>query len=324
MTDCASKPRLIILAGPTAVGKTETALHLAAATGGEIISADAMQVYRLMDIGTAKPTVQQRERVRHHLLDVADPDEPFNASLFIRHAQPVIERLHAARTPIFVVGGTGLYIRALLGGLFDGPEADENLRLSYREALSVHGPVRLHAELKKKDPEAARRIHPHDTVRIIRALEVFELSGRSIVEQHLQHRFSVRRYDCLKIGMMTERQSLFDRIARRTDRMMAEGFVDEVHRLLVMGYAGTLKSMRSLGYRHVVRHLQGMVDLSGMVHAIKGDTRRYAKRQLTWFGSDPEMIWFRPEDGDAIAETVASFLSEGSARSGTNPQNSLT
>ncbi len=324
MTVCASKPRLIVLAGPTAVGKSKLALQLAAAAGGEIISADAMQVYRLMDIGTAKPTARQRELVRHHLLDVADPDEPFNASLFIKHAQPVIEALHIARKPVFVVGGAGLYIRALLGGLFAGPEADETLRTSYRETLSAHGPACLYAELKEKDEQAARRIHPRDAVRIMRALEVLEISGTSIVDQHRQHHFGGRRYDYLKIGLMLERQFLYDRIGQRTDQMMAGGFVEEVRRLLEMGYTRTLKPMQSLGYRHIVRYLHGLQDLPAAVQAIKHDTRRYAKRQMTWFRSDREMIWFRPDDGDAIAKTVAYFLSEGSDQSIPSPQNSLT
>jgi len=310
MTIADPKPRLIILAGPTGVGKTELALQLAEAFGGEIISADAMQVYRLMDIGTAKPTTQQRSLVKHHLLDVADPDEPFNASLFITQAQPVIEALHQQRKPVFVVGGTGLYIKVLLGGLFAGPQADEALRASYRAALSAHGPAYLHEQLKRKDEQAARRINSHDAIRIIRALEVFEISGQSIVEQHRQHHFGESRYDYLKIGLMLERQPLFDRIGQRTDQMMTGGFVDEVRRLLALGYAASLKPMQSLGYRHVASYLDGLHDLSTTVQAIKRDTRRYAKRQMTWFGSDREMIWFRPDELDAIAKTVASFLSK--------------
>jgi tRNA dimethylallyltransferase len=310
MTIADPKPRLIVLAGPTGVGKTELALQLAAAFEGEIISADAMQVYRLMDIGTAKPTSEQRSLVKHHLLDVADPDEPFNAALFIKQAQPVIEALHHQRKPVFVVGGTGLYIKALLGGLFAGPQADETLRASYRAALSANGPACLYEELKKKDEQAARRINPHDAIRIIRALEVFEISGQSIVEQHRQHHFGETRYDYLKIGLMLERQPLFDRIGQRTDQMMTGGFVDEVRQLLALGYAASLKPMQSLGYRHVVHYLQGLHDLPAAIAAIKRDTRRYAKRQMTWFGSDREMIWFRPDDRDAIAKTVASFLAK--------------
>jgi tRNA dimethylallyltransferase len=324
MTIADPKPRLIVLAGPTGVGKTELALQLAAIFGGEIISADAMQVYRFMDIGTAKPTVEQRSRVKHHMLDVVDPDEPFNAALFIQQAQPVIEALHTERKPIFVVGGTGLYIKALLGGLFAGPRADETLRASYRAALLAHGPAHLYEELKRKDEHAARRINANDAVRIMRALEVFEISGQSIIEQQRQHHFGQRRYDYLKIGLMMERQPLFDRIGQRTDQMMTGGFVDEVRRLLERGYTGTLKPMQSLGYRHIVRHFHGLQDLPDAVHAIKRDTRRYAKRQMTWFGSDREMIWFRPDDRDAIEKTVASFLSEGSDHNIPGSQNSLT
>jgi tRNA dimethylallyltransferase len=324
MTIADPKPRLIVLAGPTGVGKTELALQLAAIFGGEIISADAMQVYRFMDVGTAKPTVEQRSRVKHHMLDVVDPDEPFNAALFIQQAQPVIEALHTERKPIFVVGGTGLYIKALLGGLFAGPRADETLRASYRAVLSAHGPAHLYEELKRKDEHAARRINANDAVRIMRALEVFEISGQSIVEQQRQHHFGQRRYDYLKIGLMMERQPLFDRIGQRTDQMMTGGFVDEVRRLLERGYTGTLKPMQSLGYRHIVRHLHGFQDLPDAVHAIKRDTRRYAKRQMTWFGSDREMIWFRPDDRDTIEKTVASFLSEGSDHNIPGSQNSLT
>lgn len=314
MTLIAPKPRLIVLAGPTGIGKTELAIHLAEAAGGEIISADAMQVYRFMDIGTAKPTAAERSRVNHHLLDVVDPDQPFNASLFIKRAQPIIEDLCRRQKPIFIVGGTGLYIRALLGGLFDGPEADESLRASYREALSVHGKAYLYEKLRRRDEQAARQINPNDAVRIIRALEVLEISGQSIVEQQRRHHFGERRYDYLKIGLMMERQPLFDRIAQRTDQMMKGGFVEEVRHLLAMGYAESLKPMQSLGYKHIVRYLEGIHDLPATIQAIKGDTRHYAKRQMTWFGPDPEINWFKADDRDGIAKTVTSFLNDDGTR----------
>jgi len=303
-----SKPRLIVIAGPTGVGKTGIALQLAAVFGGEIISADAMQVYRLMDIGTAKPNMHQRSLVRHHLLDVVAPDEPFNAALFVQWAQPVIEDLHRRQKPIFVVGGTGLYIKALLGGLLAGPEADPGLRKTYREELSQYGRAYLYEKLKNRDEQSARRIHPNDTVRIIRALEVIEISGQSIVEQQKRHGFREKRYDCLKIGLKMARKGLFDRIDGRTDHMMTEGLVEEVRSLLAMGYNESLKSMQSLGYKQIARHLNGVYDLPAAIQRIKRDTRHYAKRQMTWFGSDPEMTWFDPDDRVGIGGIVASFL----------------
>ena len=314
MSAAGLKPRLIILAGPTGVGKTDLAVALALAAGGEIINADAMQVYRFMDIGTAKPTTQQRARVRHHLIDLVDPDEPFNAALYIERAEPVIEALQRGRKPVFVVGGTGLYIKALLGGLFAGPRADESLRASYRDMVSVHGPDYLYEKLKEKDEKAARQLHPRDTLRIMRALEVMDISGQSIVEQHRRHEFGERRYDYLKIGLTLERPALFENIGSRCDRMIAQGLVEEVRHLLAMGYAGSLKPMQSLGYRHIVRYLEGGHDLPAAIAAIKNDTRRYAKRQMTWFGADREVVWFRPDEGEAVMKTVRSFLSGGGTR----------
>lgn len=309
MTVADARPRLIVLAGPTGAGKTDLALQLAEATGGEIICADAMQVYRFMDIGTAKPTRRQRSQIRHHLLDVVDPDEPFNASRYIQLAWPVIASLHRRGRSVFVVGGTGLYIRALLGGLFEAPPADHGLRASYRAALSAHGPSYLHEKLRSVDEQAAMRIDPHDAVRIMRALEVLEISGQSIVEQHRRHRFSERRYDCLKIGLTMERQALFDSIGIRADQMVAAGLVEEVRRLLARGYPESLKSMKSIGYRHMVRYLHGRQGLAEAISDMKGDTRRYAKRQMTWFGADPEMLWFMPGQREAVVEAVRSFLS---------------
>lgn len=308
MTIADEKPRLIVVVGPTGAGKTKAALSLAAEMNAEIVSADAMQVYRHMDIGTAKPTSEQRARIRHHLLDVVAPDEPFNASLFITTAQPVIADLHAQGKNIFVVGGTGLYIKALLGGLFTGPQANKALRASYRKALSLYGPAYLHEELSRKDRQAAQRINPRDFVRVIRALEVIEISGKSIVEQHGRHEFGERRYDYLKIGLQLERGLLFDRIAQRTDAMIREGFAGEVRRLLQMGYAESLKSMQSLGYKQMVNSLQGRQDLIAATEEIKSATRRYAKRQMTWFGADKEIAWFEPDDLRAMEKSILTFL----------------
>jgi tRNA dimethylallyltransferase len=305
-----AKPRLIILLGPTGVGKTALAMALAERWGGEIVSADSMQVYRGMDIGTAKPTPEERQRVPHQLLDVVEPDEPFDASRYIELARGIIGRLHREEKTTFVVGGTGLYIRALLGGLINGPGADEALRRDLKAEMKRWGKPHLYEKLRDRDNRAAERINPNDGVRIIRALEVLELTGLSIVEHQENHRFRVRPYESLKIGLTLDRERLNERIDRRTDRMIADGFVEEVRRLLDRGYAGTLKPMQSLGYRHLVAYLAGERELEDAVRLIKRDTRRYAKRQMTWFAADPETLWLAPDDMDTAVERTGHFLTK--------------
>lgn len=267
-----------------------------------------MQVYRGMDIGTAKPTPEERMRISHHLLDVVDPDEPFDASRYCALARGVIARLHRQERPVFVVGGTGLYIRTLLGGLIDIPGADESFRRAMKEEISQRGISLLYERLRIRDAKAAGQIHPRDAVRIIRALEVLELTGRSIVDHQREHRFHDEPYDALKIGLMLTREELQARIAKRTDRMIAEGFVEEVERLLKRGYDRSLKPMQSLGYRHVAAHLAGEGDLEWAIRLIKRDTGRYAKRQMTWFAAEPGVIWLAPEDHDAAAKRIGGFL----------------
>jgi tRNA dimethylallyltransferase len=302
------KPRLIILLGPTGVGKTAIALRIAEQCGGEIISADSMQVYRGMDIGTAKPTPEERRRVRHHLLDVADPDEPFHVSRYCDLARGVIARLRREGKPVIVAGGTGLYIRALLGGLINGPGADESLRQTMKEEVQQGGVSALYEKLRSRDAKAAERINPHDTVRIIRALEVLELTGRSISDYQREHRFREKPYETLKIGLTLPREQLQARIAIRADRMIADGFVDEVRRLLAGGYDRSLKPMQSLGYRHLVAHIDGEQNLETAIRLIKRDTSHYAKRQMTFFAADREISWLTPEDHAAAAERIGLFL----------------
>ena len=304
-------PRIMIIAGPTAVGKTALALELAEDLGGEIISADSMQVYRHMNIGTAKPSLAERSRIQHHLLDVVDPDESFNAARFAATAASVIHALHAKRTPILIVGGTGLYLRALLGGLFPGPAADEDLRRYYREQQNIHGPGYLHRELARIDDLAARQLAPGDTVRIIRALEVMSLTGRSIVASQREHHFRDHHYDCLKIGLKMDRPSLYKRIEDRTQGMVNAGLVAEVRRLLAMGYGAGIKPMQSLGYKHVLSFLGGRIDLDEAIRLTARDTRRYAKRQETWFRADGEMIWYSPNESKEIRDRARRFLAGG-------------
>ena len=312
MTVDTTLPRLIVIVGPTAVGKTALALTLAEQLGGEIISADSMQVYRHMDIGTAKPAAGERARVRHHLLDVVEPDEPFNAARFVDLAAPIIRALHEKKKPILIVGGTGLYIRALLGGLFLGPAADEELRNHYRRQMDRHGREHLHRELERIDCLAARRIYPHDAVRVIRALEVMTLTGRSIVESQAEHGFLDRAYQYLKIGLTIERPALYEKIDERTRAMVEAGLGDEVRGLLALGYGEDLKPMQSMGYKHILPYLKGSIDLEEAVRLTARDTRRYAKRQQTWFGADAEVEWHTPNESGRIAEIIRHFLARDS------------
>jgi tRNA dimethylallyltransferase len=303
-----SRPSLIIISGPTCVGKTDVAIALAEPLGAEIISADAMQVYRYMDIGTAKPTEQQRSRVRHHLIDVVDPDEPFSAARFKTMAEVVIGDLHQKERPMFVVGGTGLYIKALTRGLFPGKDQDGVVQKKIRHEAETLGPGALYERLQKVDPVAATRIHPNDTYRIMRALEVYHVTGRPISHHHKTHGFRDVGYGTLKIGLTSDRNILYDRIDRRVDLMLASGLLEEVQWLLDQGYPSTLKSMRSIGYRHMADYLEGRTPWDETVRLFKRDTRRYAKRQLTWFRADPEILWAEPGESDVVSKKIDSFL----------------
>ncbi|MEI7672582.1 MAG: tRNA (adenosine(37)-N6)-dimethylallyltransferase MiaA [Deltaproteobacteria bacterium] len=304
-------PRLICILGPTGVGKTAMALELADRWGGEIVSTDSMQVYRQMDIGTAKPTPEERRRVPHHLLDVVNPDEPFDVSQYIRLANGIIADLQRKEKPVFIVGGTGLYVRALLGGLIDGPGADEELRRTLREEMNRLGKPHLYEKLRARDEKAAARIDPHDSVRIIRALEVLDLTGRSIVSHQEEHQFREAPYKTLRIGLTLGRGRLNDRIERRTDRMIADGFAEEVRQLLDMGYTESLKPLQSFGYRDMISFLAGRQSLEEAVRLIKRDTCRYAKRQMTWFAADREVGWLDPGDVDEASRRVGLFLNPG-------------
>ncbi len=311
MTLETTKPRLIIIVGPTAVGKTALALALADHLGGEIISADSMQVYRHMDIGTAKPSPEERQQVRHHLLDVVNPDESFNAALFVDTAAPIIQALHQQSKAILVVGGTGLYVRALLGGLVAGPGADEDLRNYYRGQQETRGTGYLYQELKRIDARAAARIDPHNAVRIIRALEVMALTGDSIVDMQEQHGFLDKRYECIRIGLTLDRAALYERIDQRTQAMMDAGLIDEVRKLVDMGYGESLKPMQSLGYKHVFPYLEGHIGIDEVMQRTARDTRHYSKRQGTWFRAEPGVQWFSPNDFSEIKEYVRQFLAGG-------------
>lgn len=286
------KLKIIVIIGPTAVGKSKVAIELAERFDGEIVNADSMQVYRYMDIGTAKPSTADRERVSHHLIDIRNPDEDFDAARFREEASKAItDIVNRAHLPV-VVGGTGLYIKALTEGIFDAPGSDKELREKLRKEAEASGISALYNKLSEVDPESAGRIGPRNTHRIIRALEVFYLTGIPISQYQKEHAFSDRPYDTYKIGLTKEREALYKDIDDRIESMVKAGLVNEVRRIIDMGYNPGLKAMKALGYSHICSYLEGKYNLEETVRLIKRDTRHYAKRQMTWFRRDAGITWY--------------------------------
>jgi tRNA dimethylallyltransferase len=302
---------LIVVVGPTAVGKSSMALAVAERVGGEIIAADSMQVYRGLDIGTAKPSADERRLVPHHLLDLVEPNQSFTAADYARLASAAIADIRArGRLPI-MVGGTGLYLRALFRGLFSGPWEMTPLRETlYREAERV-GNAALHQRLETSDPEAAAAIHPNDLFRVVRALEVAAVSGRPISTLRAEARRNHKPIlgPVLQFGLERNRQELYQRIEARVEAMMAQGLLHEVQGLLDVGYSPALRPLRAIGYRHMIEHLKGRISVNDAIASLKRDTRRYAKRQLTWFRHEDEIEWL-PVEGAALNERVLRLLVE--------------
>ena len=301
------KPRVAALVGATAVGKTAVALALAERLGAEIVNADSLQVYRELDIGTAKPTAAERARAPHHLLDVADPPEPYDAARFCREGRAALDDLARRGAPPLVVGGTGLYLKALLSGLFPEGEPAPGVRDRVRQELASLGLPALYNRLIHLDPDTASRLHPHDTYRIVRALEVMAATGKRLSEFIEAHRFQDAPYTVLKLGLTLPREELYRRIELRVELMLEAGWLDEVEGLL-RRYPPDLKPLQALGYRHLVNYLTGRWSWDEALTLLARDTRRYAKRQLTWFGSDPEVRWFHPGQTDEMAEALAAFF----------------
>lgn len=306
-------PKIVALVGATATGKSSLALQIAEGLGTpvELISVDSMQVYRGMDIGTAKASPAEQALVPHWLIDVADPDDPMDARRFADLSAAAIADIHFRGGVPILVGGTGLWLRALLHGLMPAPPADRALRL----ALEQLGPAALHARLSEADPVAATRIHPNDAVRCIRALEVLELTGRTISEHQAEHAAQPPRHQALQLGVRWPRATLYAHIDARTQAMFDAGFVDEVRSLLAAGHARTLRPMGALGYKHVCAALAGEIPMEDAVRLTQRDTRRYAKRQATWFGNDPGIHWLEaPPDAVVAADLIRQFLTEPEGR----------
>ncbi len=309
MHSASEKPKVIVICGPTGIGKTTVGIELAGKFGGEIISADSMQIYRHMDIGTAKPTSEELAQIAHYMIDIVDPDEDYDAVRFSNQARDRVAGIVNRSLIPFIVGGTGLYIKALLHGLFQSKPVDPQIRNGLKQEAAENGIGFLFERLKKVDPAAADRIHPNDLYRILRALETIESSGKTISEYHQSHGFADDPFTVLKIGLEMDRQDLYARIDKRVDLMIEAGFVAEVTKLLEMGYAAELKSMQSIGYRHVAAFLEKKIPWDECVRTLKRDTRRFAKRQFTWFGADQAISWQAPGHMKDIISLAGKFLS---------------
>ena len=303
------RPKIVIILGATAVGKSAVALRLAEHVNGEIVNADSQQVYRHMDIGTGKPSKADRERVRHHLIDIVAPNEEFNAALFRRLATDSIGQIHARERNVIVCGGTGLYLRALTHGLFEGPGQDPNVRNALEQEITNSSLAVLYQRLEKIDPTVGATIHRNDRQRIIRALEVYQLTGRPLSEWHKEHRFQEDPFDILKIGLLRERAELYELINHRSEQMIQDGLLDEVRRLVTLGFSLDLKPLRSVGYRQMGQVIRGIQSVEDALVEMKQETRHLAKRQLTWFRRDEEIHWYHPEKQQReILQSAENFL----------------
>lgn len=327
-TLCEHRP-LVVLLGPTAVGKSRIAVQAAKRFGTEVLTADSRQVYRGMDIGTDKPTAAERQGVPHRLIDLADPDQAFNAGWYRQAALAEISRLYTARQLPFVVGGTGLYIRALVRGLCPAPSADPHVRAELMKIGREQGRDRLYAELVRFDPDSAARLHPNDEAKVIRALEVYRLTGQPMSAMHRRHGFQEAAFTTLLIGLQRPKEALYRRIEERIDWQLAHGMVEETRALIDRGYGRHLGAMKGLGYRHVSAYVAGEYDHAEMVRRFKRDTRHFAKRQMTWFRKEPGVVWVSVGEDESLERTVdrvvaliEQFLEtlESAAHSGVMPQ----
>ncbi len=296
----------LVLVGPTAIGKTELSLTLARRFDCEIVSVDSMQVYRHMDIGTAKASLVERAEIPHHLIDIVDPDHPYDAACFARDGLQAVRKIHARGKIPLLTGGTGLYLRALFEGIFPGVPVDDDIRQKLKQRLLVEGSSKLHEELKLCDRFSAIKIHPNDTQRLLRALEIFYVSGTPWSEHIRRHKnqAGILFTNVLQVGLTTKREILYQRINRRCNIMLDAGLEKEVRHLLAIGYDKSLKSLGSIGYRHMINYIDGVWSWDETRRLLARDTRRYAKRQYTWFSNLPNLQWFDVNDQQKIISTA--------------------
>ena len=281
----------ILILGVTASGKGRLAFDLARRVNGEIVSIDSMKVYRRMDVGTAKPSAEQQKQVKYHLIDIVEPSDPFTVSIFLDKAREIIEEIENAGKNAIVSGGTAMYIKTLLYGLFEGPSSDEVIRERLKERVETEGSQQLHKEMAKVDPEAAERIHPNDARRIVRALEVYELTGKPISSFQQQFSAELMHEDWIIIGLRREKELASSRINMRVKKMIEAGLVDEVKNLLAEEKPLTKQAAAAIGYAEIIEHLNGEVSLEEAIEKIKVNTRKFAKSQRTWFKTFKNVNW---------------------------------
>lgn len=301
--------KIIVIVGPTCSGKTKLSLKIAEKLNAEIISADSRQVYKKLDIGTAKPDKLELNKVKHYFIDELDPDEDFNVSMFEKKANYIIKNiLNEKRIPI-VVGGSGLYIKSLIDGITESTETSKEIRDQLMELRAKFGNEYLYKELMKVDPESAGKMLPQNWKRVIRALEVFTITGRTIWEHH-QSTVKGKEFSFMQFGLLWERQTLYRNIEDRVNEMFDKGLVDEVQSLLKMGFQKTLNSLNTVGYKEVIEYLEGNINLEKTVELVKRNTRRYAKRQMTWFNRDNRIDWKKVtsiDDIDLISDGICKM-----------------
>lgn len=297
--------KIIVIVGPTAVGKTYASVELAKKLNTEIISADSMQIYKGMDIGTAKVTIDEMQGIKHHMIDVVNPNEDYSVSEFRYDSEKIIGNMHSNGKVPIIVGGSGLYVNSLIYDLdFANAKSDEKLREYYDYYHKEHGEDALYEKLQRIDPEAAEKIHKNNVKRVIRALEVYDLTGVKFSEQNTDIRKPSNKYQCILVGLSLDRKILYERINQRVDIMIEQGLIDEVKELLNKGYHKDLVSMRGIGYKEIIDYLDGDLSLEEAVNILKRNTRRFAKRQYTWFLRDSNVKWFDLENIKDIDLTV--------------------
>ncbi len=302
--------KALAIVGPTASGKTKLSLIVAEKINGEIISADSRQIYKYMDIGTAKPSIEERKRIKHYFIDELNPDEEFNAGLFGEKGREIIEDIFSRGKVPIIVGGSGLYIKSLINGFFEGPGAAWELReILYRKAKEFGNDV-IYEELKRVDPASAEKIHPNNLKRVIRALEVYYITSKPMSQLQQMMKPNIG-FKTIQVGLNWDRKKLYKRIEERVDEMIKNGLIEEVKKLRELGYDKNLNSLQTVGYKEVFDYLNSLISYERMIYLIKRNSRRYAKRQLTWFRQDKRIIWVDVDENtnfDELAEKVIEIF----------------